>query len=82
MLTNYAQYNGQVAEKASRRWLVRYLTEGTPRLRHFAEVAIWRDEKPRCSWPCGPRAVAQLAPWAMTSAACSTLRMSVLTTRS
>ena len=21
MLTNYAQYNGQVAEKASRRWL-------------------------------------------------------------
>jgi hypothetical protein len=22
------------------RWLERYLTEGTPRLRHFAEVAV------------------------------------------
>jgi hypothetical protein len=28
-----------VAEKASRRWLVLYLTEGSPRLQHFAQVA-------------------------------------------
>ena len=26
-------------EKAALRWLERYLTEGSPRLRHFAEVA-------------------------------------------
>jgi hypothetical protein len=26
-------------EKAALRWLERYLTEGTPRLQHFAEIA-------------------------------------------
>jgi hypothetical protein len=25
-------------EKAAMRWLERYLTEGTPRLQHFAEI--------------------------------------------
>jgi hypothetical protein len=36
-------------EKAAMRWLERYLTEGTPRLQHFAEVVASlarRDPQP------------------------------------
>jgi hypothetical protein len=35
----YAERGSPKYEKAARRWLERYLTEGTPRLQHFAEVA-------------------------------------------
>ena len=35
----YAERGSPKYEKAALRWLERYLTEGTPRLRHFAEVA-------------------------------------------
>ncbi len=35
----YAERGSPKYEKAAMRWLERYLTEGTPRLRHFAEVA-------------------------------------------
>jgi hypothetical protein len=40
----YAERGSPKYEKAALRWLERYLTEGTPRLGHFAEVAeIWRS---------------------------------------
>jgi hypothetical protein len=32
-------------EKAAMRWLARYLTEGSPRLRHFAEIAMSLAER-------------------------------------
>jgi hypothetical protein len=35
----YAERGSPKYEKAAMRWLERYLTEGTPRLRHFADVA-------------------------------------------
>jgi hypothetical protein len=35
----YAERGSPKFERAALRWLERYLTEGTPRLRHFAEVA-------------------------------------------
>ena len=35
----YAERDSPKYEKAALRWLERYLTEGSPRLRHFAEVA-------------------------------------------
>jgi hypothetical protein len=35
----YAECGSPKFEKAALRWLERYLTEGSPRLRHFAEVA-------------------------------------------
>jgi hypothetical protein len=35
----YAERGSPKYQKAALRWLERYLTEGTPRLRHFAEVA-------------------------------------------
>ena len=35
----YAERGSPKYEKAALRWLVRYLTEGSPRLQHFAEVA-------------------------------------------
>jgi hypothetical protein len=35
----YAERGSPKYEKAALRWLGRYLTEGSPRLRHFAEIA-------------------------------------------
>jgi hypothetical protein len=35
----YAERGSPKYEKAALRWLERYLAEGSPRLRHFAEVA-------------------------------------------
>jgi hypothetical protein len=35
----YAERGSPKFEKAALRWLERYLTEGTPRLEHFAEIA-------------------------------------------
>jgi hypothetical protein len=35
----YAERGSPKFEKAAMRWLERYLTENSPRLRHFAEVA-------------------------------------------
>jgi hypothetical protein len=35
----YAERGSPKYERAAMRWLERYLTEGTPRLQHFAEVA-------------------------------------------
>ena len=35
----YADRGSPKYEKAALRWLERYLTEGTPRLQHFAEIA-------------------------------------------
>ena len=34
----YAERGSPKYEEAAMRWLERYLTEGAPRLRHFAEV--------------------------------------------
>ena len=34
----YAERGSPKYEKAAMRWLERYLTEGLPRLRHFAEL--------------------------------------------
>ena len=36
----YAERGSPKYEKAAMRWLERYLTEGSPRLRHFAEVTM------------------------------------------
>jgi hypothetical protein len=35
----YAERGSPKYEKAAMRWLERYLTEGSPRLEHLAEVA-------------------------------------------
>jgi hypothetical protein len=35
----YAERGSPKYERAARRWLERYLTEGSPRLQHFAEIA-------------------------------------------
>lgn len=35
----YAERRSPKFEKAAMRWLERYLTEGSPRLQHFAEIA-------------------------------------------
>jgi len=35
----YAERRSPKYERAALRWLERYLTEGTPRLQHFAEIA-------------------------------------------
>ena len=35
----YAERGSPKYERAALRWLERYLAEGTPRLRHFAEIA-------------------------------------------
>jgi hypothetical protein len=34
----YAERGSPKYEKAALRWLERYLTEGSPRLKHFAEI--------------------------------------------
>jgi hypothetical protein len=34
----YAERASPKYERAAMRWLERYLSEGTPRLRHFAEI--------------------------------------------
>jgi hypothetical protein len=34
----YAERGSPKYEKAAMRWLTRYLTEGEPRLQHFAEI--------------------------------------------
>jgi hypothetical protein len=36
----YADRGSPKYEKAAMRWLERYLTENSPRLQHFAEVAV------------------------------------------
>jgi hypothetical protein len=36
----YFERGSPKAEPAARRWLVRYLTEGSPKLEHFAEIAV------------------------------------------
>lgn len=36
----YAERGSPKYERAALRWLERYLAEGTPRLQHFAEVAV------------------------------------------
>jgi len=36
----YAERGSPKYEKAALRWLERYLTEGEPRLQHFAEVTM------------------------------------------
>jgi hypothetical protein len=38
-LTTYAERGSPKYERAALRWLERYLTEGSPRLQHFAEIA-------------------------------------------
>jgi hypothetical protein len=35
----YAERGSPKYEKAAMRWLARYVTEGAPRLEHFAEIA-------------------------------------------
>jgi hypothetical protein len=49
----YAEKESPKYEKAAMRWLGRYLTEGEPRLQHFAEATanLVRHELERCaSW--------------------------------
>jgi hypothetical protein len=41
----YAERGSPKSEKAAMRWLERYLTEGSPRLRHFAEVTASLAER-------------------------------------
>ena len=41
----YAEQGSPKYEKAAMRWLERYLTEGSPRLRHFAELAMGLAER-------------------------------------
>jgi hypothetical protein len=36
----YAERGSPKYERAALRWLERYLTEGSPRLRHFADVTV------------------------------------------
>ena len=36
----YAERGSPKYEKAALRWLARYLTEGSPRLEHFAEITM------------------------------------------
>ena len=43
----YAERGSPKYEKAAMRSLERYLTEGSPRLQHFAEVAIRLAERER-----------------------------------
>jgi hypothetical protein len=35
----YAERGSRKYQRAAMRWLGRYLTEGSPRLQHFAEIA-------------------------------------------
>jgi hypothetical protein len=46
----YAERGSPKYEKAAMRWLERYLTEGSPRLEHFAEVV---SDLPRRDDPWG-----------------------------
>ena len=41
----YAERGSPKYEKAAMRWLERFLTEGEPRLQHFAEIATRRAER-------------------------------------
>ena len=36
----YAERGSPKFERAAMRWLERYLSEGTPRLQHFAEITM------------------------------------------
>lgn len=36
----YAERRSPKFEPAARRWLARYLVEGSPRLKHFAEITM------------------------------------------
>ena len=41
----YAERGSPKYEKAALRWLARYLTEGEPRLQHFAEITTSLAER-------------------------------------
>jgi len=41
----YAEQESPKYEKAAMRWLERYLTEGSPRLQHFAEITARLAER-------------------------------------
>ena len=45
----YIERGSPKAEPAARRWLERYLSEGTPRLQHFAEITA-SLAKPTAEW--------------------------------
>jgi hypothetical protein len=49
----HAERGSPKYEKAAMRWIERYLTEGSPRLRHFAEVAAVKQSWAGGTWlPC------------------------------
>lgn len=41
----YAERGSPKYERAAMRWLERYLTEGSPKLQHFAEIAASLAER-------------------------------------
>lgn len=41
----YAERGSPKYERAALRWLERYLSEGSPRLQHFAEIAVGLAER-------------------------------------
>ncbi len=43
----YAERGSPKYEKAALRWLERYLTEGSPRLQHFAEITAILEARTR-----------------------------------
>ena len=45
----YAERGSPKYEKAALRWLERYITEGSPRLQHFAEIAMSLAERERAA---------------------------------
>ena len=52
----YAEKDSPKFEKAALRWLERYLTEGSPRLKHFAEITTslaGRANKAESDLPAG-----------------------------
>jgi hypothetical protein len=54
----YAERGSPKYERAAMRWLERYLSEGTPRLRHFAEITLsWRSASSRPVGGTEPRFV-------------------------
>ena len=60
----YSERGSPKYERAAMRWLERYLTEGTPRLQHFAEVVTafaGRDAEAHESWPNHPKRSAACA---------------------
>jgi hypothetical protein len=45
LVHKYAERRSPRSEKAALRWLERYLTESSPRLRHFAEITTSLAER-------------------------------------